>query len=197
MLTGFDWLRRSRNGQELLATLISLAERPDLFAEAEEIGPPPCCPAESVCTVLDTSPGGGYALLQDLRRDSGSQSGALRPLTLCGRYLGPCRSLAADAAAWRQGASPSPPWHLYPRRAPCAPDAATTGGQALASGTGAPQWPRTAGRSPDLPDDGTAAGAWDGRRPLLGRARRGVPAHGPAVRAVLLDPLAGASPAQA
>jgi len=44
MLTGFDWLRRSRNGQELLATLISLAERPDLFADAGEIGPPllPC-----------------------------------------------------------------------------------------------------------------------------------------------------------
>jgi len=41
MLTGFDWLRRSRNGQELLATLTSLAERPDLFAEAGEIGPPP------------------------------------------------------------------------------------------------------------------------------------------------------------
>jgi len=40
MLTGFDWLRRSRNGQELLATLTSLAERPDLFAEAGEIGPP-------------------------------------------------------------------------------------------------------------------------------------------------------------
>ena len=39
MLTGFDWLRRSRNGQELLATLLSLAERPDLFAEAEEVGP--------------------------------------------------------------------------------------------------------------------------------------------------------------
>ena len=41
MLTGFDWLRRSRNGQELLATLLSLAERPELFAEVGEIGPPP------------------------------------------------------------------------------------------------------------------------------------------------------------
>ena len=44
MLTGFDWLRRSRNGQELLGTLIALAERPDLFAEAGSSVPPllPC-----------------------------------------------------------------------------------------------------------------------------------------------------------
>jgi len=51
MLTGFDWLRRSRNGQELLATLISLAERPDLFAEAGEIGPPFKCRLFSYATL--------------------------------------------------------------------------------------------------------------------------------------------------
>lgn len=39
MLNGFDWLRRSRTGAELLATLKCLEEKPDLFDE-EEIGPP-------------------------------------------------------------------------------------------------------------------------------------------------------------
>ncbi len=39
MLRGFDWLRRSRTGAELLATLQHLEEKPDLFAQ-EEIGPP-------------------------------------------------------------------------------------------------------------------------------------------------------------
>ncbi|MBE7470946.1 MAG: hypothetical protein DPW09_18875 [Anaerolineae bacterium] len=39
MLTGFDWLRRSRTGAELLATLEYLAVTPDLFAETE-VGPP-------------------------------------------------------------------------------------------------------------------------------------------------------------
>ena len=39
MLNGFDWLRRSRTGAELLATLQYLDEKPDLFDE-EEIGPP-------------------------------------------------------------------------------------------------------------------------------------------------------------
>lgn len=39
MLNGFDWLRRSRTGAELLATLELLGGKPDLFDE-EEIGPP-------------------------------------------------------------------------------------------------------------------------------------------------------------
>jgi hypothetical protein len=39
MLTGFDWLRRSRTGAELLATLEYLAVTPDLFAETA-LGPP-------------------------------------------------------------------------------------------------------------------------------------------------------------
>lgn len=39
MLNGFDWLRRSQTGAELLATLQLLKEKPDLFVE-EEIGPP-------------------------------------------------------------------------------------------------------------------------------------------------------------
>lgn len=39
MLNAFDWLRRSRTGAELLATLEFLEEKPDLFDE-EEIGPP-------------------------------------------------------------------------------------------------------------------------------------------------------------
>ena len=43
MLSSFDWLRRSRTGAELLATLVFLRTRPDLFPpqeEWEEIGPP-------------------------------------------------------------------------------------------------------------------------------------------------------------
>jgi hypothetical protein len=39
MLNSFDWLRRSRSGAELLATLKWLEEKPDLFDE-EEIGSP-------------------------------------------------------------------------------------------------------------------------------------------------------------
>ncbi len=39
MLDGFDWLRRSRAGAELLATLEYLERRPELFT-AKEIGPP-------------------------------------------------------------------------------------------------------------------------------------------------------------
>lgn len=39
MLTNFDWLRRSRTGAELLATLEYLAVTPNLFAE-ESLGPP-------------------------------------------------------------------------------------------------------------------------------------------------------------
>ena len=40
MLTSFDWLRRSRNGQELLGTLIYLSENSGFPAENTEIGPP-------------------------------------------------------------------------------------------------------------------------------------------------------------
>lgn len=40
MLSGFDWLRRSRTGAELLATLEYLTDKPDLFPAGEEIGPP-------------------------------------------------------------------------------------------------------------------------------------------------------------
>ncbi len=39
MLNGFDWLRRSLTGAEMLATLQCLAEEPDLF-DVEEIGSP-------------------------------------------------------------------------------------------------------------------------------------------------------------
>jgi len=39
VLNGFDWLRRSRTGAELLATLRVLEEKPDLF-DKEEVGPP-------------------------------------------------------------------------------------------------------------------------------------------------------------
>ena len=39
MLNSFDWLRRSRTGAELLATLKCLEEKPGLFDE-DEIGPP-------------------------------------------------------------------------------------------------------------------------------------------------------------
>lgn len=60
MLNSFDWLRRSRTGAELLATLQYLEEKPDLFDE-EAIGPPhsalggpcqrcwiyPCAPSSS------------------------------------------------------------------------------------------------------------------------------------------------------
>ena len=40
MLSSFDWLRRSRTGAELLATLEYLTDKPDLFPGGEEIGPP-------------------------------------------------------------------------------------------------------------------------------------------------------------
>jgi len=40
MLSSFDWLRRSRTGAELLATLEYLTTKPDLFPSEEEIGPP-------------------------------------------------------------------------------------------------------------------------------------------------------------
>jgi hypothetical protein len=40
MLSTFDWLRRSRNGSELLATLQYLAEHPYYAPELEKIGPP-------------------------------------------------------------------------------------------------------------------------------------------------------------
>ena len=41
MLTGFDWLRRSRTGAELLATLKYLEVKPDLFpGDEKKIGPP-------------------------------------------------------------------------------------------------------------------------------------------------------------
>ncbi len=40
MLSSFDWLRRSRSGAELLATLEYLTTKPDLFSRGEEIGPP-------------------------------------------------------------------------------------------------------------------------------------------------------------
>jgi len=40
MLSGFDWLRRSRTGAELLATLEYLTDKPDLFPTRQEIGPP-------------------------------------------------------------------------------------------------------------------------------------------------------------
>ncbi|MDY7080523.1 MAG: hypothetical protein SXV54_26890 [Chloroflexota bacterium] len=43
MLSSFDWLRRSRTGAELLATLEYLKTRPDLFPTGptgEEVGPP-------------------------------------------------------------------------------------------------------------------------------------------------------------
>ena len=39
MLNGFDWLRQSRTGAELLATLRVIEEKPDLLS-TEEIGPP-------------------------------------------------------------------------------------------------------------------------------------------------------------
>jgi len=40
MLNGFDWLRRSRSGAELLATLECLETQPDLLLNEQEIGPP-------------------------------------------------------------------------------------------------------------------------------------------------------------
>ena len=40
MLTRFDWLRRSKSGAELLATLKYLEVTPDFIFEEEEIGPP-------------------------------------------------------------------------------------------------------------------------------------------------------------
>jgi hypothetical protein len=40
MLSGFDWLRRSWTGAELLATLEYLTTKPDLFPTGEEIGLP-------------------------------------------------------------------------------------------------------------------------------------------------------------
>jgi hypothetical protein len=41
MLSSFDWLRRSRTGAELLATLECLTVKPGLLANAEGIGAPP------------------------------------------------------------------------------------------------------------------------------------------------------------
>jgi hypothetical protein len=41
MLNGFDWLRRSLSGAEILATLKCLETRPDLLLHEAEIGPPP------------------------------------------------------------------------------------------------------------------------------------------------------------
>ena len=41
MLNGFDWLRRSQSGAELLATLMCLETRPDRLLHEAEIGPPP------------------------------------------------------------------------------------------------------------------------------------------------------------
>lgn len=41
MLNGFDWLRRSQSGAELLATLKCLETQPDLLLHEAEIGPPP------------------------------------------------------------------------------------------------------------------------------------------------------------
>jgi hypothetical protein len=41
MLNGFDWLRRSQSGAELLATLKCLEVQPDLLLNEAEIGPPP------------------------------------------------------------------------------------------------------------------------------------------------------------
>lgn len=40
MLNGFDWLRRSRTGAELLATLGCLETQPDLLLNEQEVGPP-------------------------------------------------------------------------------------------------------------------------------------------------------------
>jgi hypothetical protein len=40
MLNGFDWLRRSQSGTELLATLRYLAEEPEVVSSEKEIGPP-------------------------------------------------------------------------------------------------------------------------------------------------------------
>ncbi|MBI2950462.1 hypothetical protein HYY27_00135 [bacterium] len=40
MLSAFDWLRRSRTGSELLATLMCLEEDPGFPAGGDEIGPP-------------------------------------------------------------------------------------------------------------------------------------------------------------
>lgn len=40
MLNGFDWLRRSQSGAELLATLMCLEAQPDLLLHEAEIGPP-------------------------------------------------------------------------------------------------------------------------------------------------------------
>ena len=41
MLNGFDWLRRSQSGAELLATLMCLETQPDRLLHEAEIGPPP------------------------------------------------------------------------------------------------------------------------------------------------------------
>lgn len=40
MLSGFDWLRRSQTGAELLATLKCLETQPELLLHEEELGPP-------------------------------------------------------------------------------------------------------------------------------------------------------------
>ena len=81
MLTGFDWLRRSRNGQELLATLTSLAERPDLFAEAGEIGPPPDA-LQNPCARCWIHP----------------QAGGARSCRICGEILDRSRGLSGISA---------------------------------------------------------------------------------------------------
>jgi hypothetical protein len=82
MLTGFDWLRRSRNGQELLATLIALAEKPALFATAGEIGPPPAA-LQSPCARCWIHP----------------QVGGTRSCRLCGEILERSRGLSGLARA--------------------------------------------------------------------------------------------------
>lgn len=40
MLSSFDWVRRSRTGAELLATLKYLEEEPELLLDKQELGPP-------------------------------------------------------------------------------------------------------------------------------------------------------------
>ena len=40
MLSGFDWLRRSKSGAELLATMRCIASTPHIFPDEENMGPP-------------------------------------------------------------------------------------------------------------------------------------------------------------
>ncbi|HIJ19459.1 MAG TPA: hypothetical protein HPP58_00275 [Deltaproteobacteria bacterium] len=40
MLSRFDWIRRCRNGAELIAVLDCMESKPDLFSDRREIGPP-------------------------------------------------------------------------------------------------------------------------------------------------------------